>query len=466
MAGDRGDAGPSVRGSRIVGYGGGGDYDDPAVGDPGAAGLSDAPGGSAQRGRGPGRGPPPVGGYDDAAGRDMPYGGGTPIDADSVGGAPRTAVRGSRIVGFGGGGEYDDPAAGDPMAGDRGGASPSVRGSRIVGYGGGGDYDDLAAGDPGAAGLSDAPGGSTQRGRGPGRGPPPVGGYDDAAGRDMPYGGGTPIDADSVGGAPRAAVRGSRIVGFGGGGEYDDANDAAAGPSRTNLRDSRMVGPDRGTETPGESSVYDGGDPSDAAAGGPGFRGHTSPVRASRIVGMGGGGEGGPFDTPGARDAAGRDLGGVAPADVPSSVRDASAPAVRGSRIVGFGGGEDPTASGDLGADDAPGGGRDGRARGAPPAGGYDDAAGPGRAYGGGTPIDAPGVSVRGSRIVGFGGGDEPAAGSGARSDWDESVSFVAPLEERAPPPPWVQAVDPATGATYYSNPDTGESSWTRPLDG
>ncbi|EGB02532.1 hypothetical protein AURANDRAFT_68792, partial [Aureococcus anophagefferens] len=231
MAGDRGDAGPSVRGSRIVGYGGGGDYDDPAVGDPGAAGLSDAPGGSAQRGRGPGRGPPPVGGYDDAAGRDMPYGGGTPIDADSVGGAPRTAVRGSRIVGFGGGGEYDDPAAGDPMAGDRGDAGPSVRGSRIVGYGGGGDYDDPAVGDPGAAGLSDAPGGSAQRGRGPGRGPPPVGGYDDAAGRDMPYGGGTPIDADSVGGAPRTAVRGSRIVGFGGGGEYDDpaAGDPMAG---------------------------------------------------------------------------------------------------------------------------------------------------------------------------------------------------------------------------------------------
>ncbi|KAH8061554.1 hypothetical protein JL722_4185 [Aureococcus anophagefferens] len=526
--------GPVGARSRIVGYGGGGDYDDPAVGDPGAAGLSDAPGGSAQR-RGPARASARRG-YDDAAGRDMPYGGGTPIDADSVGAprtavrgaassasaaasttiprpairwpaieetrarrAPRTAVRGSRIVGFGGGGDDDRGRRSDGRRSRRRG--PVGARSRIVGYGGGGDYDNPAVGDPGAAGLSDAPGGSAQRAarrasarrgyddaagrdmpygggtpinadsvgaprtavrgaassasaaaasttiprpairwlaiketrarpcegaassataaaatttisppairaprgsptlpaaRRSGRGPPRASagrGYDDAAGRDMPYGGGTPIDADSVGGAPRAAVRGSRIVGFGGGGEYDDANDAAAGPSRTNLRDSRMVGPDRGTETPGESSPH---------------RRH------------GGGGEGGPFDTPGARDAAGRDLGGVAPADVPSSVRDASAPAVRGSRIVGFGGGEDPTASGDLGADDAPGGGRDGRARGAPPAGGYDDAAGPGRAYGGGTPIDAPGVS----------------------------------------------AVDPATGATYYSNPDTGESSWTRPLDG
>ncbi|KAH8059774.1 hypothetical protein JL721_9195 [Aureococcus anophagefferens] len=542
MAGDRGDAGPSVRGSRIVGYGGGGDYDDPPSairaprGSPAAPALPRPRPRASARGaprtavRGsrivgfggggeyddPAAGDPMAGdrgdagpsraarprrasarrGYDDAAGRDMPYGGGTPIDADSVG-APRTAVRGSRIVGFGGArttiprpairwpaieetrarrsaahGRAREPhrrlrrrrrsttiPRGDPMAGDRGDAGPSVRGSRIVGYGGGGDYDDPAVGDPGAAG-SPTLGGSAQRGRGPGRGPPPVGGYDDAAGRDMPYGGGTPIDADSVGerrarpcAEPHRRLRRRRV-----------RRRTAAAVLRTNLRDSRMVGPDRGTETPGESSVYDGGDPSDAAAGGPGFRGHTSPVRASRIVGMGGGGEGGPFDTPGARDAAGRDLGGVAPADVPSSVRDASAPAVRGAASSVSAAARIPRLAATWAPATLPAGPR--RARGAPPAGGYDDAAGPGRAYGGGTPIDAPGVSVRGSRIVGFGGGDEPAAGSGARSDWDESVSFVAPLEERAPPPPWVQAVDPATGATYYSNPDTGESSWTRPLDG
>ncbi|KAH8091484.1 hypothetical protein JL720_5790 [Aureococcus anophagefferens] len=546
-----GGSAPSVRASRIVGYGGGDEgmgNDDPTRARSGAVQMFDAPGGSTQRGRGPGRGPPPVGGYDDAAGRDMPYGGGTPIDADSVGGAPRTAVRGaassasaaastaiprpairwpaikegrvygggtpiedpsaaagygggtpmgnsagaprtavrgSRIVGFGGGGEYDDPAAGDPMAGDRGDAGPSMRGSRIVGYGGGGDYDDPAA---------DALGGS----RGPGHGPPPVGGYDDAAGQGRVYGGGTPIEdpsaapgygggtpMDNSAGAQRTAVRGSRIVGFGGGGEYDDPAGRRSDGRRSRRRGpigarSRIVGyggggdyddpaadalggsrgPGHGPppvggydDAAGQGRVYGGGTPIEDPSAAPGYGGGTpmddsagaqrTAVRGSRIVGFGGGGE---YDDPAAGDPMAGDRGDAGPS-------------VRGSRIVGYGGGgdyDDPAAGdpGAAGLSDAPGGsaqrGR-GPGRGPPPVGGYDDAAGRDMPYGGGTPIDAdsvggaPRTAVRGSRIVGFGGGgeyDDPAAGDPMAGDRGDA----GPSRRCGRGPPPVGGYDDAAG--------------------
>ena len=72
----------------------------------------------------------------------------------------RVRHRAAKHLGGGGllrirGGEYDDPAAGDPMAGDRGDAGPSVRGSRIVGYGGG-DYPKSAFETPAAKRKSEA----------------------------------------------------------------------------------------------------------------------------------------------------------------------------------------------------------------------------------------------------------------------------------------------------------------------
>ena len=59
------------------------------------------------------------------------------------------------------------------------------------------------------------------------------------------------------------------------------------------------------------------------------------------------------------------------------------------------------------------------------------------------------------------------AAGPGAPPPKATNTAVAVPPPPPGPPsdlpPGWQEAKDPATGVTYYFNPSTGETQWTKP---